>query len=633
MFKLKSKFRSDGAGRRLRLAAEMAGVGVLVVLAYSNHFHNSFHFDDAHTIVNNGAIRDVRNVPRFFADATTFSALPTNQSYRPVLSTLLAIDYWMGGGLDPFWFQLSGFVYFAGVVVALGLVIRGMLDAHEARPGNAEVAVAAAGIYALHPANADTVNYIIAQGDVISTLAVLVSLAWAQRSAGARRSGLCALPAAGVLAKPPAAMFAPLYAVYAWLFEAENTGRWFRVGVAFALCGAATGFVSHMTPRHWVGGAASTSGYLLTQPYVALLYFKTFFWPAGLSADYDLAPFATWHDARCVAGFLFMLGLFVATGFCVVRRRLRVVGFGLSWFIIALLPTSLMPLAEVMNDHRTFFPYAGLAMAMAGVGQLVWLGLARGSSAAGRMGVSGAVVAIWMVGAAATYQRNEVWKDEASLWLDVTMKSPRNGRGLMNYGNTLMARGDYAGALDYFHRALVFAPNYPVLYVNLGVAEGATGKAAQAERDFRQGLALAPENPDCHTYYARWLMDRGRRPEAVSLLEEALALSPGDVTAQGLLARARGGGGGMAQTAEGWLRMSLQAYLKRDYPGSIRFAQEALKLRPGYAEAWNNIGAAYNSMGRYGEAIMALREAVRLKPDLALARNNLRWAEEKLMGK
>ena len=33
-----------------------------------------------------------------------------------------------------------------------------------------------------------------------------------------------------------------------------------------------------------------------------------------------------------------------------------------------------------------------------------------------------------------TYRRNEVWRTDESLWYDVSIKSPNNGRGLMNYG-------------------------------------------------------------------------------------------------------------------------------------------------------------------------------------------------------
>src|ERR1044071_10345964 len=97
-------------------------VALVLVAAYANHFHNSFHFDDAHTVVNNAAIRELRNVPRFFLDATTFSSLPSNQSYRPLVSTLLAIDY-AAGDLKPFWFHLSIFALFLVLVLLLTLVL------------------------------------------------------------------------------------------------------------------------------------------------------------------------------------------------------------------------------------------------------------------------------------------------------------------------------------------------------------------------------------------------------------------------------------------------------------------------------------------------------------------------------
>jgi tetratricopeptide (TPR) repeat protein len=84
----------------------------------------------------------------------------------------------------------------------------------------------------------------------------------------------------------------------------------------------------------------------------------------------------------------------------------------------------------------------------------------------------------------------------------VVLKSPRNGRGLMNYGNTLMAKGDYQGVLDYFHRAQQLTPQYSVLLVNLAIAEGATKQSAAAEQHFKEALRLAPASPDSYTYEA-----------------------------------------------------------------------------------------------------------------------------------
>src|SRR6266567_6926687 len=109
--------------------AAFGGALVLVglIAAYANHFHNSFHFDDAHTIETNAAIRELRNIPLFFRDATTFSALPSNQSYRPLVSTLFTIDYHLGG-LQPFWFHVSIFALFVALTLLLAFVIQRLLD-------------------------------------------------------------------------------------------------------------------------------------------------------------------------------------------------------------------------------------------------------------------------------------------------------------------------------------------------------------------------------------------------------------------------------------------------------------------------------------------------------------------------
>src|SRR6266850_7588565 len=97
---------------RSGVAIAALGLFALLLVAYANHFQNGFHFDDTHAILDNTAVRSVRNIPRYFVDATTFSMLPLNQSYRPVLQTTLAIDYRLAGGYHATTFQVSTFVWF-----------------------------------------------------------------------------------------------------------------------------------------------------------------------------------------------------------------------------------------------------------------------------------------------------------------------------------------------------------------------------------------------------------------------------------------------------------------------------------------------------------------------------------------
>src|ERR1700761_4941474 len=83
---------------------------VVLLAAYANHFNNGFHFDDSHAVVDNIHIRDMHNVPKCCVDPRMFSADPLHWGLRPLVTTTLAIDYWLGGGLNPFYFQLSTFI-------------------------------------------------------------------------------------------------------------------------------------------------------------------------------------------------------------------------------------------------------------------------------------------------------------------------------------------------------------------------------------------------------------------------------------------------------------------------------------------------------------------------------------------
>jgi tetratricopeptide (TPR) repeat protein len=103
-----------------------------------------------------------------------------------------------------------------------------------------------------------------------------------------------------------------------------------------------------------------------------------------------------------------------------------------------------------------------------------------------------------------THTRNEVWKTEETLWKDCAVKSPENGRGLMNYGLALMSRGDYKTAEMYFQRGLDAWPTYSYLHVNMGVLKSALGKSEEAEKFFLSGIQYGGGYPNSHYFYARF---------------------------------------------------------------------------------------------------------------------------------
>jgi tetratricopeptide (TPR) repeat protein len=629
---------------------------VAVCAAYANHFHNGFHFDDAHTVIDNPSIRSLSNLPRFFTDASTFSVLPANRTYRPMVSASLALDYALGRGYHPFWFHLCTFLFFLAQLVAMYALFTTILDA--ARPPSSDAnrlaALLAVAWYGLHPAMAETVNYIIQRGDLFCAFGVVAALAVFARFPAYRKTGLYLLPFVfALLSKPPAAVFPLLLFLYLIFFESEGQVRWLKTALATLpsalVCALLMVLQAAMTPKTFAPSMLSAYSYRITQPFVLMRYFAALFLPLHLNVDTDLQPFASLTPVA-LCGFFFVAALLAAAWIASRRQTLKPIAFGVLWFLIASLPTSLYRLSEVENDHRMFLPFVGLVLAVVWTATLLVEKAAAGKRSTARAALAAAILLLLAFGYG-VHQRNRVWSSDEALWLDDVQKCPHNGRGWMNYGLTLMARGVYPAALRSFQNALLYTPNYPSLEINLGIVNGAMNNSAEAERHFLRAIALAPASDEAHFFYGRWLYFAGRVGDALAQLRTAVQLNPARLTSRDLLASADAAIGDMesaraaaadalridpsdaaakailaqpaAQNHDYWINASLYRYQSGDYAGCIAAAQQALKINPNSALAYNNIGAAYAGMKQWSQAIDSERQALRLQPEFTLAKNNL----------
>lgn len=665
---------------------------VLLILVYSNHFHNGFHFDDWHTIEDNPYIRHLHNIPLFFKDVTTFSTLHSNQNYRPLVTTTLAIDCWLAGGLKPFYFHLSMFFWYIVQCLLMFFLFYKIFQVSIPNKYNHFIALFGVSWYAFHTANAETLNYIIARSDTLSTLGVIASLVTYLYFPRLRKWHIYLIPLLfGLFAKETAVTFFALMFVYVLLFEKSlSIGdmvamKHYRTVLnslmivlpAIITCVLFSVLNLTMMSKEYAAGG-SRYCYMITQPYVMLHYFITFFFPVHLSADTDLHAFSTIFDARFCLGAVFLLTMGWLIFISSSRKEFRPVTFGLLWFFIALLPTSsVLPLSEVLNDHRIFFPFVGLAAACASVlGYLHMKYLSPGlqpqfSFRLSRIFVLMFVLVVIGANAFGVFQRNKVWHDEESLWRDVTIKSPKNGRGLMNYGLTQMRKGNYDIALQYYEKALVYTPYYSYLYVNMGIVKNALNKPEEAETYFRKAVTCTPSFYGTYYYYANFLFKHNRYKEAIPyylkaiemspsylssrydlmqiyfetkqwdemnrLVQQTLSLVPDDKTALYYQKAAQQGkdklrllaeNADSSPTPENYLNLSLAYFQNAQYEKCIEACKKALRLRPGFAEAYNNICSAYNVLGKRQEAIDACDKALKYRPDFPLAKGNLNYAKK-----
>ena len=167
-----------------------------LLLTYSNHFNNGFHFDDSHTISNNVYIRNIGNFFTFFTDMRTFGSMPDNLGYRPVVTASTAIDYWIGGGYKPFYFHLSMFLVFVLQGVLMFFMFLKIFSVSYKHEWTKFIVLFATAWYMFHPGNAETINYIIARSDSFSTFFVILGLVCYMRSGFCRKYLLYLIPVA-----------------------------------------------------------------------------------------------------------------------------------------------------------------------------------------------------------------------------------------------------------------------------------------------------------------------------------------------------------------------------------------------------------------------------------------------------
>ena len=655
--------RGAGLPRAFFLAAACC---LLVFLgAWANIFGNAFHFDDIHVVENNLYIRNLANAGRFFTDVRMVDSLPQNQAYRPLVTLTLAVDYFLGHGLSTRVFHLDQLFLLLVLGTALFFLYLRVMERASPGPVNPFLALFSATLFCVHTVNTETMNLMHVRSEILSALGLVAGFLVYLGSPRLRRLQLHLVPmAAGSLAKTPAVVLAPL--LFAWeLIAPPKDGpvaRPFSSRLKSALRASGPAFVAalllfwfvekHMAPPSLDYGGGDRAAYVRTQLWVWLHYLRLFVLPAGLSADNDLTLIPFWYDTRVLAGACALTALAWVAFRCAKTSEAWPVTFGLAWFAIGLLPTSsVIPLAEIMNEHRVFLPFVGLVLSAAWGCRLLLAGrIPRGVAVT----LCSAILAAMALG---THARNRVWLTHETLWADVTVKSPANGRGWMNYGEALMARGQLVKARECFERSALLRPSYWTLEINRGIVEDALGSPAAAEPHFKRAIELGPAQPEAHYYFARWLARVGRAPEAVSHLEAALRLSPGMAVARNLLTdllAAAGDSSGAGALARETLAVDPQDARARafsegrfpaeagssaaanrqagiafgqsgDYVASAVAYRAALALDPSDADALNNLGWTLGKLGLFPQAVSALERAIALRPDFTLARNNLAW--------
>jgi predicted O-linked N-acetylglucosamine transferase (SPINDLY family) len=193
--------------------------------------------------------------------------------------------------------------------------------------------------------------------------------------------------------------------------------------------------------------------------------------------------------------------------------------------------------------------------------------------------------------------------------------------------------GHHQQAIDLIRRAMALRPGEATYHNNLATALMALNRLDEAEMELRRALDLKPDADAIRMNLANLLRDAGRIDEAIE--QYGQIDTAGACMVRGALLQQRGR---LADAAAAWRRateldpMSADAHsnlaqalawLGDASEEAVRAGEEAVRLQPDLAEAWNNLGVALKSAGRHDHAARAFERAIELQPQLPAAQMNL----------
>jgi Flp pilus assembly protein TadD len=217
------------------------------------------------------------------------------------------------------------------------------------------------------------------------------------------------------------------------------------------------------------------------------------------------------------------------------------------------------------------------------------------------------------------------------------LDNPADAKSHFELGNQLTELSDFEGAVESYTRALEIEPNSAVVLGSIGSVYYKLGRYREAKESYQRALEVEPNQPDTEKNLGVTLASMEEYEQAIEHLREAAERDPALFDVHRAL--------GAVLEQAGRLDEALQAYsraLESGYPSPgvlERFTKLALEqgkaewgtslLRsvldrwPDNADVVNSLGEMLYQVGHVEESSTVFRRAIQLNEHLAVAWNNL----------
>lgn len=608
------------------------------ILIYSNTFSVPFVFDDVPAIAKNAVIKNFN------------LASILNYSHARFLVYLsFAINYALSG-LNVTPYHIVNLIIHLFNTILVFILVEKILKTRLFKEkidssNNFLISFFASFIFAVHPIQTQAVTYVVQRSEELLALFYLLTLVsyinfYLNKTSGPKIkyswyafSIIFALMATITKEISITIPFA-IILLHICFYDFKKDDIYYILPFIFtAIFPAIVGFEFSKAEEN--ATTITKSDYFITSLSVLVTYIRLLFLPINQNLDYDYPIFSSFVEPRILFSTC-ILCLIIGLGIYFFFKNKKVYTFGIFWFFIILsITSSFVVIRDVIFENRLYLAVISFALLFPYFFYEIFTNLL----------LKGRFKKIWPVFpiiaiilfSYATYQRNDVWKTEISIWEDVVKKSPYKSRGYNNLGMAYIADKNWEKAKENLERCIWLDPYLSRAYNNLGViylrhddyktagqyflkaviiqpgfaeANNNLGLVYSHERKFKKAIECYERAIKNSKYYAEGYdnlgmvyYELGQREKAYECFNKAVELDPLFATA--------------------YLHRGLIHYDKNEYELAFQEYNTALEIAPNDKGLQNNIGLLYFKCGQDKKAKEHFEKAIELDPKFPEALFNL----------
>jgi len=523
-------------------------IAILIIaglLVYVNALPNKFVWDDEEQVVNNTVIREWGNLPVILTSGTFYAggAGLSGSFYRPLVSLFYFLNYQIWG-LQSWGFHLFQIIFHLINVILVYLLLEKILSDFKISHFK-ESAFLTALIFAVHPANVESVAYIGGIAEILYAFFILSAFYILALGINLEKGTMggkffywsMILSFFGLLAKESAAAIFPIMALYLYFLFKPGLKFWlkyfipssvFVIGFDIIL----RTFAARIPFNQPNFSPIAQDGFivrLLTLPYELFYYFKTVFFPYVLVTSRQftvnsLSDIRFWGPLLILAFIGFLVFILIKKQ---RQESWKPHSFFISWFFMAIFPALniVVPLDMTVAERWLYFPMIGIIapVSVASVQAIERLSLNWRRLAFIILGII--IVAL----SVRTIVRNADWRDGLTLFSHDIEYSKESFNLENNIGVELFRAGKIDKAAGHFRKSILLQPRWSASQNNLGAVLERNGDLEGALAQYKKAIEISDYHLACENM-AGILIKMKKYDEAETFLENALRKFPANNT-------------------------------------------------------------------------------------------------------